>query len=79
MDLFLAVATTPAKYLVSPAKYGTAQVLTFALPIGTLAGVCLWGFFQRWPRGTQREEERLFKLEDLQLEHLQHEDLHRPE
>ncbi|MCU1491225.1 MAG: hypothetical protein JWM85_2630 [Acidimicrobiaceae bacterium] len=23
------------------------QVLTFAIPIGTLALVCLWGFFQR--------------------------------
>jgi hypothetical protein len=23
------------------------QVLTFAIPVGTLALVCLWGFFQR--------------------------------
>ncbi len=26
-----------------------AQVLTFAIPIGTLFAVCLWGFFQRRP------------------------------
>jgi hypothetical protein len=26
-----------------------AQALTFAIPIGTLALVCLWGFFQRRP------------------------------
>jgi len=26
-----------------------AQALTFAIPIGTLAVVCLWGFFQRRP------------------------------
>ena len=25
------------------------QALTFAIPIGTLAVVCLWGFFQRRP------------------------------
>jgi hypothetical protein len=29
-------------------SYGT-QALTFAIPIGTLALVCLWGFFQRRP------------------------------
>jgi hypothetical protein len=26
-----------------------AQALTFAIPIGTLTVVCLWGFFQRRP------------------------------
>jgi hypothetical protein len=26
-----------------------AQALTFAIPVGTLAVVCLWGFFQRRP------------------------------
>ncbi len=26
-----------------------AQALTFAVPIGTLAVVCLWFFFQRHP------------------------------
>lgn len=26
-----------------------AQALTFAIPIGTLFAVCLWGFFQRRP------------------------------
>jgi hypothetical protein len=26
-----------------------AQVLTFAIPIGTLTVVCLWFFFQRRP------------------------------
>jgi hypothetical protein len=26
-----------------------AQLLTFAIPIGTLAAVLLWGFFQRRP------------------------------
>jgi len=25
------------------------QSLTFAIPVGTLAVVCLWGFFQRRP------------------------------
>lgn len=45
---------------------GTGQVMTFAIPIGVLAGVCFWGFFQRSPKATRREDERLFKLEDLQ-------------
>jgi hypothetical protein len=27
-----------------------AQALTFAIPIGTLFVVCLWGFFQRRPQ-----------------------------
>lgn len=26
-----------------------AQVLTFAIPIGTLVAVCFWAFFQRHP------------------------------
>jgi len=26
-----------------------AQSLTFAIPVGTLVVVCLWGFFQRRP------------------------------
>ena len=26
-----------------------AQALTFAIPLGTFAVVCLWGFFQRRP------------------------------
>jgi len=26
-----------------------AQAMTFAIPVGTLALVCLWGFFQRHP------------------------------
>jgi hypothetical protein len=26
-----------------------AQALTFAIPIGTLTLVCIWGFFQRRP------------------------------
>jgi hypothetical protein len=29
-------------------SYGT-QALTFAIPIGALVLVCLWGFFQRRP------------------------------
>jgi len=27
-----------------------AQALTFAIPVGTLFIVCLWGFFQRRPK-----------------------------
>ena len=27
-----------------------AQALTFAIPVGTLVIVCLWGFFQRRPK-----------------------------
>jgi len=26
-----------------------AQAMTFAIPVGTLVLVCLWGFFQRRP------------------------------
>jgi hypothetical protein len=32
------------------------QALTFAIPIGTLAVVCLWGFFVRRP--TKRRSTR---------------------
>lgn len=32
---------------VAGARVGTAQVLTFAFPIGMLGVVCFWGFFQR--------------------------------
>jgi hypothetical protein len=31
------------------ADVAATQALTFAIPIGTLAVVCLWGFFQRRP------------------------------
>jgi hypothetical protein len=31
------------------ADIAATQALTFAIPIGTLAVVCLWGFFQRRP------------------------------
>ena len=27
-----------------------AQAMTFAIPVGTLVIVCIWGFFQRRPR-----------------------------
>lgn len=32
-----------------PQSYLLPQVLTFAIPLGTLAAVILWGFFQRRP------------------------------
>jgi hypothetical protein len=47
-------------------RYGTGQVLTFAIPIATLTAVCFWGFFQRSNKSHAREDEKLFKLEDLQ-------------
>jgi hypothetical protein len=31
------------------ADVAATQALTFAIPLGTLAVVCLWGFFQRRP------------------------------
>jgi hypothetical protein len=31
------------------ADVAATQALTFAIPVGTLAVVCLWGFFQRRP------------------------------
>lgn len=33
----------------APQSYLLPQVLTFAIPLGTLAAVILWGFFQRRP------------------------------
>lgn len=42
---------------VSDTRVGTAQVLTFALPVGVLGGVVFWGFFQR-PGGHRRAERR---------------------
>lgn len=56
MDVVAAVSST---------EYGTAQVLTFAIPIGTLALVCFWGFFQRSHTPTVRDDEKLFNAEDL--------------
>jgi hypothetical protein len=50
---------------VSDTSYGTGQVMTFAIPIGMLAAVCFWGFFQRSTRSSVREDEKLFKVEDL--------------
>jgi hypothetical protein len=31
-----------------------SQVLTFAIPLGTLGLLILWGFFQRQPRRPER-------------------------
>lgn len=42
---------------VNDTRVGTAQVLTFALPVGVLGGVVFWGFFQR-PGGHRRSERR---------------------
>lgn len=42
---------------ISDTKVGTAQVLTFALPVGVLGGVMFWGFFQR-PGGHKRGRRR---------------------
>lgn len=46
-------------------RYGTAQVLTFVIPIGTLLAVCLWGYFQRTPKLRRPAGDQLIRLEDL--------------
>lgn len=51
--------------VVSGTDYGTAQVLTFVIPIGTLAAVCFWGFFHRSHTSSVPDDEMLFKPEDL--------------
>jgi len=35
--------------LVATSTLISAQALTFAIPVGTLVVVCIWGFFQRRP------------------------------
>lgn len=52
MDILAYVSTH-----VSNTRIGTAQVLTFALPIGTLGGLVIWGFFER-PGGHRRGHRR---------------------
>lgn len=42
---------------VSDTAIGTAQVLTFALPVGVFGGVIFWGFFQR-PAVRRRSQRR---------------------
>jgi hypothetical protein len=42
---------------ISATRIGTAQVLTFALPIGTFGAVMIWGFFER-PGGHRRGHRR---------------------
>ncbi|MHB8504258.1 MAG: hypothetical protein ACYDEN_00815 [Acidimicrobiales bacterium] len=42
---------------INDTRVGTAQVLTFAFPIGVLGGVLVWGFFER-PGGHRRGRRR---------------------
>jgi hypothetical protein len=38
------------------ADVAATQALTFAIPVGTLAVVCLWGFFQRRPAKSRESQ-----------------------
>ncbi|HEY6429164.1 MAG TPA: hypothetical protein VIX84_18230 [Acidimicrobiales bacterium] len=38
------------------ADVAATQALTFAIPVGTLAVVCLWGFFQRRPTKSRQSQ-----------------------
>lgn len=42
---------------VNNTRIGTAQVLTFAIPVGTFGAVMIWGFFER-PGGHRRGHRR---------------------
>ena len=35
--------------MITASDLAATQALTFAIPIGTLTAVCLWGFFVRRP------------------------------
>jgi hypothetical protein len=52
--------------VVSGSQYGTAQDLTFIIPIGTLAIFCLWAFFQRIPGTARDRDESLVTREELE-------------